>query len=314
MTSSAQLERHADRQRERIVETLDELRGRLTPGQIVDQVSDYVSAGTGGAFLRNLRAQCIANPVPVAFMGAGLAWLMLSGFRERRGSKSKPVSGVKSGTRTVSDEVSRNAAQTTDKLREAAGQFGEQAGAYGEDARRASHDLRDSVSGAAKSGYEKAAAGYDHMSDYISDGFNSATEQAKDTADSLSRKASQIGASVASAGSGLKGILLEQPLVLAGFGLAIGALLGAYLPTTELENKVMGGASDKLKEKVRDTATDALDKGKAVGERVWQEAREAASEENLLPLDEGMRTEKQKPEDEASLVPQEGGGPLPGSG
>ena len=312
MTSSAQLERHADRQRERIVETLDELRGRLTPGQIVDQVSDYVSEGTGGAFLRNLRAQCIANPVPVAFMGAGLAWLMLSGFRERRGSKLRPVSGGK--TRTVSDEVSRNAAQTTDKLRETAGQLGEHVENYTEDARRAAHDLRESVSGATKSGYEKAAAGYDRMTDTLSDGYSAAAEQAKDTTDSLGRKASQIGASVASAGSGLKGILLEQPLVLAGFGLAIGALLGAYLPTTELENKVMGGASDKLKEKVRDTATDALDKGKAVGERVWQEARESAAEENLLPLDEGMRTEKQKPEDEASLVPQEGGGALPGGG
>ncbi len=310
MTSSAQLERHADRQRERIVDTLEELRGRLTPGQIVDQVSDYVSEGTGGAFLRNLRAQCIANPVPVAFMGAGLAWLMLSGFRDRRGRdagrlKSKQGTGNNSGWRGVSDEVSQNAARTSDKLRDTAGQFGE-------DARRATHDIRDSVSGAVKSGYEKAAAGYDRVTDTLSDGYNAATEQAKDTAGSVGRTASQIGASMAAAGGGLKNILVEQPLVLAGIGLAIGALLGAYLPTTELEDKVMGGASDKLKEKVRDTATEALDKGKAVGERVWQEAREAASEENLLPFDEGTRPEKQKPEEEASLVPQEGGTGLPG--
>jgi len=126
MTSSAQLEQHADRQRERIVDTLEELRGRLTPGQIVDQVSDYVSEGTGGAFLRNLRAQCIANPVPVAFMGAGLAWLMLSGFRERRDAgrlRSKPATGGNGEWRGVSDEVSQNAARTSEKLREAGGQF-----------------------------------------------------------------------------------------------------------------------------------------------------------------------------------------------
>ncbi len=88
MTTSAQLERQSDQQRAQIAETLDELRSRMTPGQIVDQVADYVRQGTGGTFVRNLRDQVMSNPVPVTLVGAGLAWMFLSGFRDSRNDSS----------------------------------------------------------------------------------------------------------------------------------------------------------------------------------------------------------------------------------
>ena len=43
--SSEQLEREAERQRAHLSATLDELRSRITPGQLVDQTLDYVRDG-----------------------------------------------------------------------------------------------------------------------------------------------------------------------------------------------------------------------------------------------------------------------------
>lgn len=341
-TSSAQLERQAEQKRAQIAETLDELRSRMTPGEIVDQLYDYVSEGSGGAFLRNLRAQCVANPVPVTFVGAGLAWLVLSGLREPRQHRSSvrsaardrsnapsgAVSRAKSRLSAASDDVSRSAMEVGDQTRRTAGEFGERikqeasglsesAGAYADDVRHTARDLRDSVSGAAKSGYQKAEAGYDRMAESVSDAYDSATEQAHEAMETINRAAPKVRDSVAGVGNGLVQVLREQPLVLAGFGLAIGGLLGAFLPTTELEDRVMGDASDKLKDKIRDKAGETLDKGQAVADRAWQEAREEAEDQGLLPLNraasENGGKSKLKNEPEASLVPQaEGGEQVPG--
>jgi hypothetical protein len=315
MTSSAQLERQAEERRAQIAETLDELRSRMTAGQIVDQLSEYVSEGSAGAFLRNLRAQSVANPVPVTFVGVGLAWLMLSGFREPRhqGSsklRSAPRDVSRKASRSASDDFSQAAAEAGNRTRRAARQFGDEvkqgasdladnAADYGDDAQRAARDFRDSISDATKSGYEKAAAGYHSMAEGLSETYDSAADQAHEMANSIGQTASDMRDSVSSAGNGVARILREQPLVLAGLGLAIGGLLGAYLPTTELEEKVMGKASDKLKGKIRDTASETLAKGKAVADRALQEAREEALDQGILP---SKNAGKDQPE--ASLVPE----------
>jgi hypothetical protein len=59
MSSSEQLEREAEASRELISSHLAELRGRMTAGQIVDQVMDYARNGTAGEFAENLRRQVV---------------------------------------------------------------------------------------------------------------------------------------------------------------------------------------------------------------------------------------------------------------
>ena len=45
----------------------------------------YLSGSNGAGLLGNLDTMVRDNPVPLVLMGAGLAWLMLSGSRSRRG-------------------------------------------------------------------------------------------------------------------------------------------------------------------------------------------------------------------------------------
>jgi hypothetical protein len=78
MSEAARLERETEQTRAELETTLDELRSRITPGQMVDQLLERARDGNAGAFLRNFGQQVTANPIPVAVIGIGLAWLMMA--------------------------------------------------------------------------------------------------------------------------------------------------------------------------------------------------------------------------------------------
>src|SRR5918997_3933858 len=86
--SASTLEREAEQTRSNISATLEELRDRMTPGQVVDQFVDYARETGGADFMRTLGNQVRANPLPVTLIGAGIAWLMFSGGRS--GAHSVP--------------------------------------------------------------------------------------------------------------------------------------------------------------------------------------------------------------------------------
>ena len=84
------IERDVERTRANLTRTLDELRDRLSPGQVMDQLTEWAKGSGGAEFARNLGAQVRDNPLPILLVGAGIGWLMMSG-----GGRRTPV-----GTRT----------------------------------------------------------------------------------------------------------------------------------------------------------------------------------------------------------------------
>src|SRR5436853_288023 len=70
--------------RAQVADTLDELRSRISPGQVVDEIVDYAREGGIGDFMRNLGNDVRSNPLPVGLIGAGLAWLMMTNGRSAR--------------------------------------------------------------------------------------------------------------------------------------------------------------------------------------------------------------------------------------
>ncbi len=71
----------------------------------------------------------------------------------------------------------------------------------------------------------------------------------------------------------------DQPLVLAGLGLAIGAALGAALPETEAEERLMGDAAEKVKERAQHLAAEQMQIAKQVGEHVVEETAKLVKQE-----------------------------------
>ena len=114
MSTSEQLERQAEATRARIVEEVNELRERVSPGQILDRTLDFTRNGRAGQFVRNLGQQIVDNPIPAALVAAGLGWLIWGGRPPRRGNGYDVVTGA---THEVSD-ASQQAADTGRHVRE----------------------------------------------------------------------------------------------------------------------------------------------------------------------------------------------------
>ncbi|ESZ53542.1 hypothetical protein X729_31645 [Mesorhizobium sp. L103C131B0] len=55
--SAAELEREAEAARARVMETAESIRGKMTPGQLLDEFTGLFSGGESAAMLSNLRTR-----------------------------------------------------------------------------------------------------------------------------------------------------------------------------------------------------------------------------------------------------------------
>jgi ElaB/YqjD/DUF883 family membrane-anchored ribosome-binding protein len=76
--STDEIEREIAATRRDMDRTLNELQGRFTPGQLLDQGLDYARNSGANEFVQNLGRSVKDNPMPVALVGIGLAWLMVT--------------------------------------------------------------------------------------------------------------------------------------------------------------------------------------------------------------------------------------------
>lgn len=317
MSHAEQLEREAEQTRAQIASTLDELRACMTPGRVVDQLAERMSEGAAAAFARNLRDQAVRNPMPLALMGASLAWLMLGGrsadgFMRRTGERlrdaaddtadslrdatdkagekgaewSDKVSAVGSDSaenlRSTAEDAKRAASQTGDRLRDMAGSMSDSAQ---QTASETAEALRETAGSTKDAVQRSAAAGYDTVAD-----------TARRTASSITESTKAAGQRTLQTGSTLLDFCREQPMLLTGLGIAVGALVGALLPATEAENRLMGETSDSLKNRAQDLASEQVEGAKKIGERALDAAADEASQQA-----EGAAQEAKA--DEATLVP-----------
>ena len=70
----------------------------------------------------------------------------------------------------------------------------------------------------------------------------------------------------------------SNPLGLAIGGVAVGFLVGTLIPQTRVENENLGEMSDRLTEAAKDTASEAVDRGKQVAQEAAGAAVETAKE------------------------------------
>ena len=90
-------EREADLARAQVHSTIDAIANKLTPGQLMDQSLGYLRRSLPAEFTSQLGRTVRDNPLPVALVGIGLAWLMLNGRRE-------PAAGAAAGRASAPPE------------------------------------------------------------------------------------------------------------------------------------------------------------------------------------------------------------------
>ena len=83
--TSRELEHEAEASRARLSSLLDELRFRVSPGEVVERlVRDANRDGSGSEFMRTLRQQVRSNPVACMLIAAGITWMMLADLQRNR--------------------------------------------------------------------------------------------------------------------------------------------------------------------------------------------------------------------------------------
>jgi hypothetical protein len=155
-SQSARLEREAEDTLWQLSRTLEELRGRMTPGRVVDQVVDYTRGSPAAEFLRNLGREVRENPMPLVVVGIGILWLLLATNRTSRAviafaadqltAKAEDIRAATSAavsrtgewgqqmaarlsgrTSDVADTVGNTTAELADRARDAAGELADKA-------------------------------------------------------------------------------------------------------------------------------------------------------------------------------------------
>src|SRR5205085_2234804 len=184
----------AEESRARLSEKLEELRARITPGEVVDQLVDYVR-DSGGEFMRTLGYQVRRNPLPVALIGAGMAWLMTAKDGERLSPERLSPENRRAGLGDVADRASRAGSELGDR------------------ARGAATDAKDRLSNLA----DRATSTVSLLGDSAAAAFSGTMDAASGTAQQLGDTAASAGRRAALASRSFSDFCTEQPLVLAGF-------------------------------------------------------------------------------------------------
>lgn len=290
--SAAEIEREVERTRARLIGTAEELKERVSPGQVAEQAMDWLRGSGGREFLGNLGTTLRDNPMPVLLVAAGIGWLALSGTRgdgrartwSRDNRTAPPVEGGEGYAGAYPGESyppETHASQGTGS--DTGGpSLRERAGETVEEARRHAADLAHRASGAASEAWEGATSTAHSIADTASATGRQAARRAgeawhtaADAASGLGHRAAELGSD---AGRRVYGAVEQQPLVLGAVGLALGAALGALLPPSEAEDRLMGEARDRAADRIsslageayhraRDTAGETLDRaGERLGE------------------------------------------------
>jgi hypothetical protein len=279
--SAAQIEREVEQTRAGLTDTLDALRERASPGQLFEQALDYARSSGGNEFVRNLGTSVRDNPLPLLLIGAGIGWLMMSGGSRPGGT-----------TASVAAAPNRTIGSGGTRVR-VYGEAGEAGGGMTGHAPAAMGAARDSVAGAADQAIEKAGQAYHGIADAAGSATGSIREAAGAAADSLRGAAASVTESVAGSGQevqaragelgdqarqGVTWLMREQPLVLGAIGVALGAAVGALLPGTDAEDRLMGETRDAVADRVEATAQQGYDRLKETAGEHLDHAKAAAGQ------------------------------------
>lgn len=272
-----QIESDIERARAEVSATIDAIQSKLTPGQMMDQAIAYLRDSGTGEFGSNLGRTVRDNPVPVALIGVGIAWLAMGGSRPRGPLEDRARAAPRTSTAAMSwgtgdsgyvdDDWTDGA--TSDELDEPG--LASRIASAGVDA---GGRARDAVSGT-------AARVKDTLSDTtgrVRESMSDAARRTRERMGALRGHASSIQGSTREqferARDRTMRMIDEQPLVLGAIGIAIGAAIGAALPRTRREDRWMGEMRDGLVEGAADTARESMHDVAESARRVARTAHE----------------------------------------
>ena len=304
--SVAELRRDADRTRAHLTGTVEELRSQVadtathvrdavSPATIKRQVKDYVRESSED-MLHSLQRRARENPLEAVAISAGIAFPLWNLLR----AVPAPLLLIGAGLALSRSSAVREATdEALTRAREAATDATDMTRQKMEEWRDTASSVVDRTSEFASSAKDRVSTAITDAGNRVSDLATSATRSARtnggDAAidrtrglmDAASDKAGNLAAqakdTLTSTYDQAKGTLTstyqQNPLLIAGIGLAVGALIASSLPATSAENRLFGDTSEKLRRRAADAAAEGLDAAKEAADHVV----EAAAQQGLSP-------------------------------
>ena len=266
--SAAELERDAEVARAKVADTAKSIRNKMSPGQLIDEFTGMFAGGDGSAALANLKSQIRDNPLPLTLVGTGLAWLMLgSGSSAAAGAYRQKRMPIHRGSRYTSggahaDEDARS------------GSFGDFA-----------DSVREKVEGAAVSGSDMAAdlvEGAKNAAEGVRQGLVSKSADLANSARNVSESSLQP----------MQDLVQREPLVLAALGVAVGAAIGALLPSTAVEDEQLGSLRDSVRGKAGKLLHAGVEEAKEVAAETYETVKAEADNVSREAGDNSTITER----------------------
>jgi len=281
--SVAQLRRQAERSRTELTGTVEELRTQVAdtashlkeavaPATIKRQVSEYVRE-SGENMVQTIQRRARENPLQTVAIGAGLAYPMFNLVRAIPAPLLLIGAGLAlSRSSTVQQATNRAFEQVRDNVSDAA-----------DAARSRFEDARSAAGAALDRASDTLASAKDRVADTLSSASGMAADAAAETAESGQDSLSQIGTGVTDMVSRTKDMVADtynqSPLLIAGLGLAVGALIASSLPATSAENRMFGDSAERLRRRASEAAAEGLEAAKEAA----SDLVDAAGQQGLSP-------------------------------
>lgn len=173
--------------------------------------------------------------------------------------------------RTSVDSAGAALNAQTDTVRDSTVSLAESVSAKGRDLKGSVADLTDAAG-------ERARAAVSDSSSALQGALASTRDTAFETARDLRDKAA---AASDRAGKTLFQTIEQNPLLVAGVGLLLGGLIASALPRSELEDNLVGEASEAAKSRARDAASRGFDSAKGAAEEIIENVARQAGAEGL---------------------------------
>jgi hypothetical protein len=197
----------------------------------------------------------------------------LDRLRDTVSGGSERVSQAADQVNETANRVGATLASSTDSLKDKAASLGASAADQANDLKdrtiravgSAASSLQDIASDATSSARRAAGSAADA-------GLN-AVKTARDTASDLSGRA----------GKTFLETIEQNPLLVAGVGLLIGGLIASALPRSDIEDGLIGEASNSVKQRAQAAASQGIDAAKDAAGDVYDKAVRQADAERLSP-------------------------------
>lgn len=311
MRSSEEIEREVEATRGELDRTVEALKERMSAGQIIDELMGSMKGTGASEMAANLGRQAKENPLPLALIGAGVAWLMFGkppaqrDWRERRSFVADPYTGEIGfeGDASVYDTDASRYHEDYDPLTgadlssESKGpglkeKAGEAASKVKAAASNAAHKVSDAAHSAASRGSSamsgareglssvrgKASHGLSSAKGRAGQGYHQAGQRLSSAGDRVKTQASQYGQR---AQRTFLETMENEPLIIAAAGVAIGAAIGAALPASRIENRAVGRFRDKALDQGKQMAQQRMDEAKTIAQSALGAVKEEADRQGM---------------------------------